>query len=461
MSTANGNTPLTRKEKQIRMLTYMANNCNAAGHLYDGVVKFLMDGYGYSSSGICKLWKTHKTMAMNDVHKKPLVVNRKKGSGRKKKITSTSTVAAVPPRPITLISTADAPIAAGPVTAAPPTTAPSSPIPPTTFPTAATATTPADPPINEQPYKTAEELKADCHHVQQHHQPLHGTLGARSISRDTAVTDDADENDTARVATQCTTATTTNAFIGVATSLTCDDITDQPITVTEKTPANEARLLRNCPVDENYFTDIYEKSLQKKAAEAEAKAVAEAESNKKAADELCRTDDVIEKYSMCCICLDPYVVDADSPSERRLPIKGACSHDVCETCLDSYFAHAQSLSGRKILRYIKCPLCNEKKAFDIQNKVTDRLLRDLLKASAPKTGSSEEDSRVNESSGTDDTHQLSSEVAMLRKKNEEAEKEMTQLMKRNEELEKVASENAQLRRRIEELEACSVGNGGI
>lgn len=243
--------------------------------------------------------------------------------------------------------------------------------------------------------------------------------------------------------------------------MTCDDITDQPITVTEKTPANEARLLRNCPVDENYFTDIYEKSLLKKAAEAEAKAVAEAESNKKAADELCRIDDVIEKYSMCCICLDPYVVDADSPSERRLPIKGACSHDVCETCLDSYFAHAQSLSGRKILRYIKCPLCNEKKAFDIQNKVTDRLLRDLLKARAPKTGSSEEDSRVNESSGTDGPHQLSSEVAMLRKKNEEAEKEMTRLMKRNEELEKVASENAQLKRRIEELEACSVGNCGL
>jgi len=258
-------------------------------------------------------------------------------------------------------------------------------------------------------------------------------------TRDTAATDDADKNDTARVATQCTTATTTNAFIGVATSLTCDDITDQPIMVTEKTPANEARLLRNCPVDENYPTDIYEKSLLK--------------------DELCRIDDVLGKYNMCCVCLDPYVVDADSPSERRLPIKGACGHDLCETCLDAYFA--QSLSGRKILRYIKCPLCNEKKAFDIQNKVTDHLLCDLLKARAPKTGSSEEDSRVNESSGTDGPLQLSLGVAMLRKKHEETEKEMTRLMKRSEELEKVASENAQLKRRIEELEACSVGNCGL
>jgi len=161
-------------------------------------------------------------------------------------------------------------------------------------------------------------------------------------------------------------------------------------------------------------------------------------------------DDVLEKYNMCCVCLDPYEVDPDLPSERRLPIKGACGHDLCEPCLDAYFA--QSLSGKHNIRYIKCPLC-KKKAFDIQNKVTDHLLCDLLKARALKTISSRP--------GTDDTDQISSEVAMLRKKNEEAEKEMTRLMKRNEELEKVASENAQLRRRIEELEACSVGNGGL
>jgi len=104
------------------MLTYMVNNCNAIGHLNDGVVNFLMDEYGYSRRGVCNFWKTQKTIALNTVHTKPLVVYRKKGSGGKKKISSTSTAAAaVPPRPITK---EDAPTAAGPVTAAPPTTAP-------------------------------------------------------------------------------------------------------------------------------------------------------------------------------------------------------------------------------------------------------------------------------------------------------------------------------------------------
>eukprot|EP00984_Skeletonema_dohrnii_P017478 scaffold7962_cov67-Skeletonema_dohrnii-CCMP3373.AAC.3 len=42
---------------------------------------------------------------------------------------------------------------------------------------------------------------------------------------------------------------------------------------------------------------------------------------------------------------------------------------------------------------------------------------------------------------------------MLRKKNEEIEKEMTRLRKRNEELEKLAPENAQLKKRIAELES--------
>ncbi|KAL7443307.1 hypothetical protein ACHAXM_008901 [Skeletonema potamos] len=63
----------------------------------------------------------------------------------------------------TSTATADSqqPITPCPVAAAPPTTAPSSPIPPKTLPTAKTATTPANPPINEQPNKTAKELKAD------------------------------------------------------------------------------------------------------------------------------------------------------------------------------------------------------------------------------------------------------------------------------------------------------------
>lgn len=84
MST-NAAAPLTKKEVQLRMPTYMAHNCNpATGRLNDGFVKYLVATYGYSPRGISKMWKKHKKNAM-DVSK-PLEVVRKKGSGRPRKI---------------------------------------------------------------------------------------------------------------------------------------------------------------------------------------------------------------------------------------------------------------------------------------------------------------------------------------------------------------------------------------
>jgi len=170
---------------------------------------------------------------------------------------------------------------------------------------------------------------------------------------------------------------------------------------------------------------------------------------------LSRIDDVFKNYNKCCICLDPYEVDPDSTSKKRLPIKGVCDHDFCEACLDQHFAN--ELSGKHNLRYIKCPQCRKEKAFDVQNKVKDHLLSDLLKARAQKSNSSQ----VNESPDRDGSQRIYSEIAMLRKKNEETEKEMKALRKRNEELEKLASENSQLRKRIEELEAFAVENAHL
>ncbi|KAK1738640.1 hypothetical protein QTG54_010670 [Skeletonema marinoi] len=165
---------------------------------------------------------------------------------------------------------------------------------------------------------------------------------------------------------------------------------------------------------------------------------------------LSRIDDVLTKYNMCCVCRDPYEVGLDSTSEARLPIKGTCGHAMCEECLDRYFA--SSLSGKRKLRYINCPECREK-SFDVQNKVNDRLLCDLLKARAPKANSEGGNSQVIDKLGTNRSQQQSSEVAMLRKKIEELSKKIEELSKRNEELEKLASENAHLKKRIEEFES--------
>lgn len=165
---------------------------------------------------------------------------------------------------------------------------------------------------------------------------------------------------------------------------------------------------------------------------------------------LCRIDEVIAKYNMCCICRDPFEVNSDSDptSVTRLPIRGTtCGHHLCESCLDQNFL--QLCKGKQTFRYMKCPLCNTK-SFDIQNKVKDRLFVALLEARALKSNPDGEDSQSTEKHATDGTQEIPSEVAMLkkeieelRKKNEEIDREKTLLRKRNEELMK----------RIEELES--------
>jgi len=53
------------------MLTHMANNCNRTGHLFQGVIQFLMDEYNYSRSGVSTMWQRNKAMAMKVYKKKP------------------------------------------------------------------------------------------------------------------------------------------------------------------------------------------------------------------------------------------------------------------------------------------------------------------------------------------------------------------------------------------------------
>ncbi len=172
-----------------------------------------------------------------------------------------------------------------------------------------------------------------------------------------------------------------------------------------------------------------------------------------------RIDDVIANYNFCCICQDPFDEDSTDPTRVRarepLPIRGnLCKHHICETCLDGYFI--SKCEGKSTVRYMKCPMCN-KKSFDIQNKVKDRLFCDLLKARALKSGEVSQNTEM--PSATDGVQQISSEAdaAMLKKKNEEltkkneeTEREKILLKKSYEELEK---QNAELRKRIEELES--------
>ena len=93
------------------------------------------------------------------------------------------------------------------------------------------------------------------------------------------------------------------------------------------------------------------------------------------------TMDVMEEYTKCCVCLEPYECGGDDASteKRRLPIKSAtCAHSLCEECLDGY--HASLVADKSNLRYVRCPQCNDKtkKAFDIQNKVIDFFLREYI-----------------------------------------------------------------------------------
>jgi len=101
------------------------------------------------------------------------------------------------------------------------------------------------------------------------------------------------------------------------------------------------------------------------------------ELNSSTHDDIC---DVMDKYTKCCVCLEPYEVEAgaSSSSEKRLPIKSAtCSHTLCEGCVDNCFASLLA-NGKSNVRYVTCPQCRMKRAFDVQNKVVDFFLREYI-----------------------------------------------------------------------------------
>jgi hypothetical protein len=90
------------------------------------------------------------------------------------------------------------------------------------------------------------------------------------------------------------------------------------------------------------------------------------------------SEHILESYTKCCVCLEPYEEEQNSSGNQRLPIKSAtCAHSLCEDCLGRY--HASLMKGRS-KRYIRCPQCNDKskRAFDIQNKVVDSFLREYI-----------------------------------------------------------------------------------
>ena len=90
-------------------------------------------------------------------------------------------------------------------------------------------------------------------------------------------------------------------------------------------------------------------------------------------------DDVLDQYTKCCVCLEPYEVEPEASStENRLPIKSAtCPHTLCEDCVDNCFASLLA-SGKANVRYVSCPQCRSKRAFDAQNKVVDSFLREYM-----------------------------------------------------------------------------------
>ena len=101
------------------------------------------------------------------------------------------------------------------------------------------------------------------------------------------------------------------------------------------------------------------------------------ELNNSTHDDIC---DDMDKYTKCCVCLEPYEVEAgaSSSSEKRLPIKSAtCSHTLCEGCVDNCFASLLA-NGKSNVRYVTCPQCRMKRAFDVQNKVVDFFLREYI-----------------------------------------------------------------------------------
>ncbi|KAL7432662.1 hypothetical protein ACHAXM_003353 [Skeletonema potamos] len=94
-------------------------------------------------------------------------------------------------------------------------------------------------------------------------------------------------------------------------------------------------------------------------------------------DECC---DVMDEYTKCCVCLEPYDVNlTTSCSENRLPIKSAtCAHTLCEGCVDNCYASLLTNNRRSNVRYVACPQCRTKRAFDVQNKVVDFFLREYI-----------------------------------------------------------------------------------
>ena len=90
------------------------------------------------------------------------------------------------------------------------------------------------------------------------------------------------------------------------------------------------------------------------------------------------TFDTMEEYTKCCVCLERYEVDSTTSREKRLPIKSAtCTHTLCELCVDNCFASILA-SGKSKVRYVTCPQCRTKRAFDVQNKVVDSFLKEYM-----------------------------------------------------------------------------------
>ena len=78
---------LPRVERQKRIIMHLAANCNRETTRIDpGIIRDLAITYGYSHVGIKKLWAREKEMALN--RNRAFQITRKKGSGRKWKITT-------------------------------------------------------------------------------------------------------------------------------------------------------------------------------------------------------------------------------------------------------------------------------------------------------------------------------------------------------------------------------------
>ena len=114
-------------------------------------------------------------------------------------------------------------------------------------------------------------------------------------------------------------------------------------------------------------------------------------------------------------------------------MKGTCNHNMCEDCLDNCFADLVATSGSN-RRFMDCPLCKRERAYDKkeENKVEDLLLRDLL--------------RARKCSSTGDNVHVNPEEARLRA---EVNRQRAQIAQ----LQKLRLENAQLKKRNEELES--------